>query len=131
MVQSSCQPGADPPASRLVVARVPSCYAVLTKGPAHLVERRAVAVVRPAVWSFVILDGLLRRLYGRAADRLPQREEVGVVPHGIGAGQPLLAASHPHRFGQPDRGSFLMLADVCVDPYALRLPREPMRRAAV
>ena len=131
MVQSSREPGADPPASRFVVARVSSGHSIFTKGPAHLVERRAVAVVRPAVWSFVILDGLLRRLYGRAADRLPQREEVGVVPHGIGAGQPLLAASNPHRFGQPDRGSFLMLADVCVDPYALRLPREPMRRAAV
>ena len=86
MVQSSREPGADPPASRLVVARVPSCYAVLPKGPAHLVEGRAVAVVRPAVWSFVILDGLLRRLYGRAADRLPQREEVGVVANGAGRG---------------------------------------------
>ena len=81
MVQSSREPGADPPASRFVVARVSSGHSIFTKGPAHLVERRAVAVVRPSVRSLQLLARLRRPCDGRAADRFSQREEVGVVAH--------------------------------------------------
>ena len=135
MVQSSREPGADPPASRFVVARVSRCYAIFAKGPAHLVERRAVAVVRPAVWSFVILDGLLRRLYGRAADRFSQREEVGVVPHGSGAGQFLmlllaLTASGSRTVGFSRRTQ--MFASIPMPAFAARAnaPRRCVRASA-
>ena len=145
MVQSSRQPGADPPAPRLVVARVPSCYAVLAKGPAHIVEGRAVAVVRPSVRSLQFLARLRRPRDGRAADRFSQREEVGVVAHGgspslsVGAfrvGVPRRWRAQPPRFGQPPscccqpRGSYRFGQPICgslathaasrVDRYALR-----------
>ena len=145
MVQSRRQPGADPPSPRLVVARVPRCYAIFPKGPAHLVEGRAVAVVRPSVRPLQFLGGLRRPGDGRAADRFSQREEVGVVAHDgspslnrgclsrpsaapmacwlAQAGQPpilLLPTRGSHRFGQPICGSLATHAASRVDRYALR-----------